>query len=95
MNTKKKHIGSSFDDFLAEENILDETEAVAIKRVIAHQIQAAMKRKRLTKSMLAKKMHTSRSALERLFDPDNKSVTLSTLNKAALALGKKLEVQLV
>jgi predicted XRE-type DNA-binding protein len=95
MNTRKKRIGSSFDDFLSEENILEETEAVAIKRVIAYQIENAMKKNRLTKTMLAKKMNTSRSSIERLFNPENKSVTLMTLNKAAAALGKKLEVQLV
>ena len=95
MVAKNKSVGSSFDDFLSEEGILESSEAVAIKRVIAHQIEQAMKKKHLTKSVLAKKMNTSRSALERLFDPENKSVTLNTLNKAAAALGKKLEVQLV
>ena len=70
LSEKKKHIGSSFDDFLAEENMLEESEAVAIKRVIAHQIEAVMKKKHLTKTVLAQKMHTSRSALERLFDPE-------------------------
>jgi DNA-binding Xre family transcriptional regulator len=92
---KKKHVGSNFDDFLIHENLLDEAEAVAIKRVIAHQIEAAMKKEHMTKTVLAQKMQTSRSALERLFDPENKSVTLMTLNRAACALGKKLEVQLV
>jgi len=93
--TKQNHIGSSFDEFLSEENLLEETEAVAIKRVITHQLETIMKQKHLTKTMLAKRMHTSRSSLERLFDPANKSVTLVTLNKAAAAMGKKLEVQLV
>jgi antitoxin HicB len=95
MNLNKKHIGSNFDDFLAEEGILEQVDAVAIKRVITHQIESAMRTEHLTKSMLARKMNTSRSAIERLFDPENKSVTLVTLNKAAAALGKKLEVQLV
>ena len=99
MNNKKhllnKHIGSDFDDFLKEEGILELTEAAAIKKVLAYQLQEAMKHLHLTKTTLAKKMHTSRSALERLFDPENESVTLITLNKAAIALGKKLKVELV
>ena len=95
MKTRKKQVGSSFDAFLSEENLLEETEAVAIKRAIAYQIEIAMKQKHLTKSTLATRMKTSRSSIERLFDPENKSVTLLTLNKAASALGKKLEVQLV
>lgn len=98
MNIKKAknaHIGSNFDNFLREEGILEQTEAVAIKRVIAHQIEAAMNCKKLTKTMMAKKMHTSRSAVERLFDPENDSATLLTLNKAAAVLGKKLKVELV
>ena len=95
MNAKQKHIGSDFDDFLKEENMLEETEAVAIKRVITFQIGRAMKHHRFTKTTMAKRMHTSRSALDRLFDPENESVTLVTLNKAASALGRKLRVELV
>ena len=95
MNSNKKHIGSKFDDFLTEEGLLEQVDSVAIKRVITHQIESAMRSEHLTKSMLARKMNTSRSAVDRLFDPENKSVTLMTLNKAASALGKKLEVQLV
>ena len=95
MNLKQKHIGFSFDDFLKEEGILEKTEAVAIKRTITYQIENAMKRRHLTKTMMAKRMHTSRSAVERLFDPTNESVTLVTLNKAASALGRKLKVELV
>ena len=91
----RKHIGSNFDDFLAEDGMLEQVDAVAIKRVIAHQIESVMRTRHLTKSMLAQKMNTSRSAVDRLFDPENKSVTLATLNKAAVALGRKLEVQLV
>jgi len=90
-----KYLGSDFDDFLEEEGIKEETEATAIKRVIAYQIQEAMKKEHITKSVMAKKMQTSRSALERLFDPANESVTLLTLNKAANVLGKRLKVELV
>jgi hypothetical protein len=91
---KKKHIGSDFDDFLREEDLLEAAEATAAKRVIAFQIAQEMKRRRLTKSEMASRMKTSRPALERLLDPANPSVTLSTLERAASALGKKLKVEL-
>ena len=90
---KNKHIGSDFDDFLREDGALDHTEAVAIKRVIAHELSEAMKEKRLTKSAMANQMHTSRSALDRLFDPSNEAVTLHTLLRAATVLGKRLKVE--
>lgn len=95
MNGKHKHLGSDFDDFLREEGTVEHTEIVAIKRVIAYQLQNAMYRKHMTKSIMATRMQTSRSAIERLFDPENESVTLVTLNKAALILGKRLKVELV
>ena len=91
---KKNHLGSSLDDFLREERILEVVEATAVKRVIAFQIARQMKRRRLTKSAMASRMKTSRAALERLLDPANPSVTLSTLERAASALGKKLKVEL-
>jgi antitoxin HicB len=90
----KKHIGSSFDDFLREEDLLDLSEATATKRVIAFQIAQEMERRGLTKSEMASRMKTSRPALERLLDPSNPSVTLSTLERAASAVGKKLKVEL-
>jgi predicted XRE-type DNA-binding protein len=92
MSKKNKHVGSSFDDFLREDGIFEEVEAAAIKKVIAMKILEAMKQKKLTKASLAKKMKTSRSALDRLLDPENKSVTLQTLVKAANALGKQVTV---
>lgn len=91
---KNKHLGSSFDDFLEEEGLRAETEAAAIKRVIAYQIEMEMKRAKLTKSAMAEKMNTSRSALDRLLDPANVSITLQTLERAALALGKNLKIKL-
>lgn len=91
---KNKHLGSSFDGFLEEEGLRAETEAAAIKRVIAYRIEMEMKRANLSKSALAEKMHTSRSALDRLLDPSNVSVTLQTLERAALALGKNLKIEL-
>ena len=91
---KNKHLGSSFDDFLEEEGIRADTEAAAIKRVVAYQIEMEMKRANISKSALAQKMHTSRSALDRLLDPSNVSVTLQTLERVALALGKNLKIEL-
>jgi len=91
---KNKHIGSSFDDFLEEEGILAASEATAVKRVLAYQIEKEMAERQLSKSALARMMQTSRSALDRLLDPENASVTLLTLESVAHALGKKLKVQL-
>jgi antitoxin HicB len=91
---KRQHIGSNFDDFLREENLLDLAEATAVKRVIAFQIAQEMKRRKVTKSEMASRMKTSPAALERLLDPANRSVTISTLERAASALGKKLKVEL-
>ena len=90
----KKRIGSNFDDFLKEENLYEQVQTVAIKRVIAYQIAEEMKKKNLTKTEMASRMKTSRAALERLLDPENASITLFTLERAASALGKKLTVQL-
>jgi len=91
---KNLHRGSSFDDFLEEEGLRAETEAVAIKRAIAYQIEMEMKKANLSKSELTKRMRTSRSALDRLLDPSNVSVTLQTLEKAANALGKQLKIKM-
>lgn len=91
---KNKNIGSKFDDFLREENIYEEVNAAAIKRVVAYQIAQEMKRLKVTKTEMASRMKTSRAALERLLDPTNASVTLSTLERAASALGKTLKVEL-
>jgi predicted XRE-type DNA-binding protein len=90
----KKHIGTDFDDFLAEEAMLQETTAVAIKRVIAWQIAQEMQTQHLTKTALAKKMRTSRTALNRLLDENDASLTLTTLVSAAAALGKKIDLRL-
>ncbi|MBW2194887.1 MAG: XRE family transcriptional regulator [Deltaproteobacteria bacterium] len=91
---QNRYIGSGFDDFLQEEGLLAETKAAAVKRVIAYQIEKEMTERHLSKTALARMMHTSRSSPERLLDPDNPSVTLLTLESVALALGKKLKVQL-
>lgn len=91
----KKYLGSNFDDFLKEEGLLAEAEAVAVKRVLAFQITQLMESSRVSKSAMAKRMQTSRSAIERLLDPANESVTLQTLERAAMALGKRLQIELV
>lgn len=89
-----KHIGSDFDDFLRREGLLEDAESVAAKRVIAFQIAREMERGGISQAELARRMKTSRSAVERLLDPANPSVTLSTLERAASAVGKRLTVQL-
>ena len=89
-----KHIGGDFDDFLRDEGMLDDAEAVAAKRVIAYQIAQEMELAHISQTELARRMKTSRSAVERLLDPANPSVTLSTLERAASAVGKRLKVQL-
>ena len=90
----KKNIGSSFDDFLKKEALFDEATAVALKRVIAWQIAQEMKTQHLTKTELAKRMHTSRAALNRLLDEEGASLTLTTLASASAALGKKISFRL-
>ncbi|WP_322050697.1 XRE family transcriptional regulator [Paraburkholderia bannensis] len=89
-----RHIGGSFDDFLAEEGMLEEATATAMKRVIAWQIQQEMKAQKLTKTELAARMKTSRAALNRLLDETDTSLTLATLASAAAALGKHFRFEL-
>ena len=91
---KKKHIGSNFDDFLQEESLLENATAVAVKRVIAWEIEQEMAKQQLTKTSMAKKMHTSRAALNRLLDESDTSLTLVTLASAASALGKQIQFKL-
>jgi DNA-binding phage protein len=92
---RNPHIGSDFDDFLKEEGIFDDAQAVAVKRVVAHQLERGMKAKHLTKTAMAKRMGTTRAQLDRLLDPDNPSATLATLVKAANAVGKRVKISLV
>jgi len=92
---KKKNIGSTFDSWLREEGIYEEVSANAIKRVIARQITSAMSQKGLTKAEMARQMNTSRASLDRLLDPENGSITLSTLQKAASAVGREIRLELV
>jgi len=90
-----RHIGSSFDDFLKEENLLEECTEAAIKKVLAFQIEKIMKDNHLTKSAMAKKMGASRESLIRLLDPDSKTVAFQTLKKAASVLGRRISVHLM
>jgi len=92
---KHKNIGSKFRDFLNEEGILAEVERAAVKEVVAFQIMEMMEEKKISKLEMAKRMGTSRSALDRLLDPHNPSVSLKTLDRAAASLGKKLSIQLI
>jgi DNA-binding Xre family transcriptional regulator len=90
---RNRHLGSNFDEFLSDEGLLADAEAVAIKRVVAVQVAQMMKKQRISKTDMARRMKTSRSALDRLLDPSNGSVTLQTLERAAQALGKRLRVE--
>jgi antitoxin HicB len=95
---KKKrnpHIGSSLDDFLKEDGIFEETRAIAIKEAIAWQVQQAMDAGKISKIEMARRMRTSRAALDRLLDPGNASVTLQTLSRAARAIGRDLRIEIV
>ena len=90
----KKNIGSDFDTFLEEEGLLEQATAVAIKRYIAFQLSEKMSEEHLSKAEMARRMKTSRSALDRLLDPENPSVTLQTLQSAAQALGGRIKIEL-
>lgn len=92
---KNRHRGSGLDDFLAEEGVLGEFQAKAIKEVIAWQLAAAMKERKLSKSGLARKMHTSRTQVDRVLDPEEGNVTLETLQRAAAIVGRRVELTLV
>ncbi|CCU71754.1 XRE family transcriptional regulator [Thalassolituus oleivorans] len=94
MAKRNQHLGSSFDELLEETGELAEVNTVSIKRVIAWEITQKMATERLSKTKMAELMHTSRSALDRLLDPENTSVTLNTLDNAARAIGKTLRIEL-
>lgn len=91
----KKHIGSSFESFLEQEGILEEVNVAAIKAVIARNLKEYMNKMKITQTEMAKQLKTSRPGLKRLLDPENYSVTLLTLNRAATVLGKKVDMSLV
>jgi antitoxin HicB len=89
-----ERLGSRFEDFLEGEGLLEESQAVAVKRVLAFQISEAMEEQGLTKTAMARRMKTSRASLDRLLDPHHPSVTLLTLERAARALGKQVWVEI-
>ncbi len=89
------HLGPTFDSFLEEEGVLEEFRATAIKEVIAWQIEQAMQERNLSKTAMAKLMHTSRAQLNRLLDPKDGNVTIDTLQRAANVVGRKVQLQLV
>ena len=91
---KNKYLGSNFDDFLTEEGLLGEVEALAIKRILVERLEQAMIKRRLSKTDLAKIMHTSRASLNRLLDQKNTSVTLHTIVKAAKCLDQKITISM-
>lgn len=95
MKKRNPHIGSSLNDFLKEEGILEETRTAALKEALAWQVQKAMKKAKINKVQMARRMRTSRAALDRLLNPGNASVTLQTLCKAARAVGRDLRIELV
>ena len=92
---RNPHVGSDFDDFLKREGIFDDVQAIAVKRVLAHQLQQSMRAKRLTKTAMAKRMGTTRAQLDRLLDPENPSAALASVVKAANAVGKRVKISLV
>jgi len=91
---KPAGVGSSFDEFLKEDGIFDESQATAIKRVVAWQLAEEMKKQAITKVEMARRMKTSRSQLDRLLDPENDRIELTTLSRAASALGRELRIGL-
>ena len=90
-----KYIGTDFDSFLKDEGIYEDVNDVAIKRVIAYQLEQEMKAQKITKTKMAKLMNTSRAVVNRLLNPDNDSLTLSTLESATNALGKRLSISII
>jgi antitoxin HicB len=92
---RNKHRGSSLDDFLAQEGVLEEFQARAIKEVVAWQLAEAMRARKLSKNQLAKRMRTSRTQVDRMLDPAAGNVTIETLQRAAGVVGQRLKVELV
>jgi len=94
MTRKNKHIGSSIDDFLKEEGIFEEAQAQAVKEVVAWQLAEAMKKQKISKTRMATLLKTSRTQVDRLLDPTN-DITLSSLQRAAAMVGRRVSIELV
>jgi len=92
---KNKHRGSTLDEFLTEEGVLEEFQAKAIKEVVAWQLAEAMRERKLSKNQLAKQMHTSRTQVDRVLDPEAGNVTIETLQRVAELLGRRVKIELV
>ena len=92
---KNKHRGSRFENFLKKDGLHEQVHAAALKRAVALKLDDLMKEKRMNKSAMAAQMRTSRAAIHRLLDPENTSITLATLNRAARSLGRKVKIELV
>jgi len=90
----REHMGSSIDDFLREEGILDESQAQAVKEVVAWQLAEAMRKQKISKARMAALLKTSRTQVDRLLDPKN-DITLSSLQRAAAMLGRRVTIELV
>ena len=90
-----QHAGSTIDDFLRDEGVLEEFQARSIKEVIAWQIEKAMKEGKISKRRLAHMMQTSRTQVDRVLDPTDGNVTIQTLQRAAAVLGRRVQVELV
>jgi antitoxin HicB len=95
LRNKNPYRGRNFDEFLEEEGILEEVQAAALKRALALKLADIIKKKRITKSAIARQMRTSRAALDRVLDPGNTSVTLATLTRAARAVGGRIKIELI
>jgi predicted XRE-type DNA-binding protein len=91
---KKKHLGSNFEDFLNEQGILESCRATAIKFKLAHELEKAMDKQNISKAEIARRLRTSRTAIDRLLDPENTSITLGTMARVAHLLGKRIEFAL-
>ena len=90
-----KHIGSKFDDFLEDEGLLAEAQAAAVSRVFAWELEAYIAKEKQSKTAIAHSLETSRSAVDRILDPENTSINLTTMAKMAEVMGKKLQIRLV
>jgi len=93
--SRNPHQGSSFEDFLEEQEVAPEVTVLALKRVLSLQLQEIIEAENVSKTQLAARMHTSRAAVDRLLDPSNSSLTFASVGKAAAALGRKVEVRFV
>jgi predicted XRE-type DNA-binding protein len=91
---RNSHVGSDFEDFLRNEGLLEEVQAAAIKRALTSQLAQSMQEAQLTKAAMARRMRSTRAQVDRLLDPDNHSATLSTIVKAAQAVGKRVKISL-